>query len=304
MVIRMIPVLARFQENHRVQSWLVAAVSRLLAGLAALVLVAAAIRGLWAQSGIPNLSLPDLDIPHTQTTVAVPVTFSPNGAPIAALAMSIDYDPACLYLPMVDSDDNGFPDSVVWGMPPAFQPGFSHNLNDPLGEIDITIIDYTLPLATLPEGTLVTLTFQVLCVPTIAQGSTTTHLLWSTVPSPGMGNDQGQTVNGTWDSGFVRISRPVTPTNTPVPPTVTDTPSVTPETPTVTDTPSVTPEPPTVTDTPSVTPETPTVTDTPSVTPEPPTVTITPPGAPVTAMPPPETATPVGINIPIVRNGP
>lgn len=88
---------------------------------------------------------------------------------------------------------------------------------------------------------------------------------------------------------------PPTPTNTPLPPTATNTPTNTPLPPTATFTPTNTPLPPTATNTPTNTPLPPTPTDTPTNTPEPATATNTPTDTPV---PPTATNTPVNTPVP------
>jgi hypothetical protein len=188
-----------------------------------------------AQPAGPRLAIADLSLPAGQPTVTIPVEFDPAGESIAALLFSLDVDPACLLLPLADDDGNGMPDSVSFSIPEALTASFSYSALDTDGEIDITVIDYSVPLTTISEGVLATLTFRIVCIPAPGDSSITTPVLFSTMPSPSYGDIDGKAVIGSWRSGSVTFTNPVTDTPTPTATaTSTSTPTSTPS-PTPTD---------------------------------------------------------------------
>ncbi len=248
--------------------------NRIDAALAALLLLAAGVivtllyAPVRAQNGA-QLSIPHLSIPAGQAKVTVPVNFDPGEEAVAAIIFSLDLETTCLRLPLTDADRDGRPDAVAILTSDAFQSTVSYSAADTTGEIDFSIADWSIPFTVVPAGTLVTLTYDVLCAPDPTQATRVVPLPFSTAPQPSFGDTEGNSAPGTWQSGTLTIVNPatVTPTNVP---TATNTP-VTPP-PTATNTP-VTP-PPTATNTPIGGP---TATNTP----------VPPPTATKTPVPPP-----------------
>ena len=105
-------------------------------------------------------------------------------------------------------------------MPPQFTPSLSYQPDDTDGEIDVVITDYSPPLATLPNGPLLALRFDVVCEPEITDNSRISDITFSTYPPVSFGNPAGQGVPGISSPGSVKISKadaatPPRPTFTP-----------------------------------------------------------------------------------------
>jgi hypothetical protein len=234
----------------------------------------------------PDLSIPDLIEAQPASSVVVPVTFKANGTQIASMVFSIDYNEQWL------SFDPDVPDAVVLTIPTneGFIGGCSFDETDTDGEIDCYVLDFSEPLAPLPDGVFLELIIQTgnPLSPVIAS------LNFATDPSPSFGNVEGESESpGLIQSGSVMIGQvemepvgwlpiipkadqyiPPTRTPTPIPAdTATPTPTVTQTlppgvTPTETATPTATqPSQPTHTPTPTATQSGNTPTPTPTRTP-------------------------------------
>lgn len=252
---------------HRHAALLVACVTAVLA-FAATAHVAA--QGFAALLAGPSLTIPDaIPVSVGTATVAVPVLFNNGATPLSSIGFSIDYDATCLAFSSADLDGNGIPDAAQFDLPAAFTPSVSFDAADADGELDISVIDYSVPLAILPSSTIMTLTFSVNCTPAPGSPDLVVPVLFSTAPSASFGNIDGQSMSGNTHSGSVRIVSPATPTPSSTPsPTLTSTATHT-ATPTATDTPTGTLTPTaTATTTPTST-LTPTSTSTSTATPTP-----------------------------------
>lgn len=171
--------------------------------------------GLAAPLDGPGLSIPDEMPAEPGGTVVVPVTFTSNGAQIASMVFSIDYDETWL------SFDPDAADAVVFDLPSSdgFVGGCSADTGDPDGEIDCYVLDFSQPLDALPDGVFVSIKLNVgsPADPTLADVN------FAQNPSPSFGDVNGQSVAaGLIDSGSVAIGSyepgTATPTRTQVPP--------------------------------------------------------------------------------------
>lgn len=146
------------------------------------------------------------DIPAAESeTVDVGIDFTSGGRGVAATAFSIDYDESCLDFDDTDADPiDGIPDAIDLQVPADFNVTVFHDLGDEDGEIDVSIVDFTPPVATLPDGPLITATFTAACSP--APGATiTAPVAFSADPSPSFaGNLAGDIAGGAVD-GSVTI---------------------------------------------------------------------------------------------------
>jgi uncharacterized repeat protein (TIGR01451 family) len=88
--------------------------------------------------------------------VSVPVTFASNGNEIAATAFVLTFDTTRLYLDPTDGNADGIPDAVTLHVPPRFAKSVTL---DEQGRIQIALTDIALPLMTLADGPLATITF-------------------------------------------------------------------------------------------------------------------------------------------------
>lgn len=168
--------------------------------------------GLWLQPGTvasaraipttsPGLSIPDNIPAQPNSTVVVPVHFSPEGNAISSLVFSLNFDQTWLTFDPTDSDGDGVPDAVDFNLPPAFTGSVVYDPNDLDGELDFFFGDIFPPLASLPEGDIVLITFGIDNPPV----ATTAFINFANNPPASFGNTSGQSVPGTTDNGSVRI---------------------------------------------------------------------------------------------------
>jgi hypothetical protein len=180
----------------------------------------------------PTLSIPSQVAAQPASTVTIGVTFASNGNSIASMVFSIDYDQNWLDL------SASVPNSITLNMPAGFGGGCSLDNSDTDGEVDCVIFDPSPPLAAIPDGILLNLTF------TTGSPSTTIDAavnFSSASPAASFGNTDGFSVAGSLVNGSVRIFGGGGPTYTPTPtttPTPTGTTTVLP--PTSTPTPTAT----------------------------------------------------------------
>ena len=210
-----------------------------------------------AAGGQPLLDIPDRIPAVVGATAVVTVNLDADGEAISGLIFSLDIDPTCLAFNDTDADGDGIPDAAQFVVPLQFTPSISYQPDDTDGEIDVVITDYSPPLASLPNGPVLALRFDVVCEPDVTDNSRISDITFSTYPPVSFGNPAGQGVPGISSPGSVKISRadvvPPTPTATGTPtPTPTPTPTGTiTSTPTPTTTPvgavTATPTPPTAT---------------------------------------------------------
>jgi len=152
----------------------------------------------------PILSIPSNIPAQVGQTVSVPVNFTSNGHRIVSTVFSVDFDQTCLAFDPTDSDQDGIPDAVTLNLPSAFNSSVIFDGNDTDGELDFFIADLFPPLASLPYGTLATITFTATCQP--APGtSIIAPVGFSDDPSASFGNTNGQSVLGTTTDGSVEV---------------------------------------------------------------------------------------------------
>ncbi len=222
-----------------------------------------------AAGGQPLLDVPDRIPAVVGESAVVTINLDTDGEAISGVIFSLDIEPACLAFNDSDADGDGIPDAAQFVVPLQFTPSLSYQPGDSDGEIDVVITDYSPPLATLPNGPLVALRFDVVCEPGVTENSRISNITFSAYPPVSFGNPAGQGVGGISSPGSVKIVRPETVT-----PTLTSTQTPTP-TSTSTATATGTPTPPvtatlTPTSTPSGTATAAPTTPTAAVTPTPP----------------------------------
>jgi hypothetical protein len=237
-------------------------------------------RTLLAQT-LVKLTLPAYTATAPAAEVEIPVHLETAGQKVSGVLFSVDYDPRCLEFEGADADGNGLPDGIQPLTPPQFSFSAAFNPADEQGEIDVVLLDLSVPFAELPTGPLAILRFTTTCIPA-AGGAESAVLRFSDRPSPSFGDPLGKNVAGVWAGGIIDIldaaAPPATFTPTPTPyASATATPTAT-----ATNTP-VTPDPGATPPTEPATP-TPTATSEPLLPPVPPTPT---PTRTPTATPPP-----------------
>ena len=150
----------------------------------------------------------DPNIPaRPNSTVDVPVQFNSGGEDIAAIIFSIDFDEVCLGFDPIDGDLDGIPDAITFNLagepsPPTL--GVTFDAADADGELDFVIADFTLPFTPIPDGTLVTVTFDTLCTPDPGM-NLIAPVLFSDDPQASFGGTSGQSIAGTTSDGSVEI---------------------------------------------------------------------------------------------------
>jgi hypothetical protein len=208
-----------------------------------------------ASGGRPLLDVPERISAVVGESAVVTVHLDGDGEQISGLIFSLDLEPECLAFNTRDANGDGLPDAAQFLLPPQFSPSVEFQPLDSDGELDIVIMDYSPPLAMLPDGLLVALRFDVVCEPAITDNSRISSIAFSAFPPVSFGSPSGQSIAGVSDGGSVKITSgdvaTVTPTTSSTPePTATGT-----RQPTATQTPTTTPMVPnTSTPTPTATP--------------------------------------------------
>jgi PKD repeat protein len=149
----------------------------------------------------PGLTLPSQLAARPGETVTVPVQYAANGNAISSLVFSLDIDPTWLTFDPTDANADGLPDAVQVSLPAGFDVSVIYDPTDTDGEVDISILDPLAPLATLPDGQLMSLTFTA----GAADTATETALTFSVDPPLSFGSTGGASVAGSGTPGSVLI---------------------------------------------------------------------------------------------------
>jgi len=193
-------VLRHPESWHRSRSAL-RLIAAAAAGLAVGIGFAGAQRG-YAQPGAgPALAIGVEVPPAPGGRAVVPVDFKANGAAIASLVYSIDYDATRMALDPTDADADGVPDAIRFHVPGGFATSVLLDATDADGEIDVVITDLLPPLGRLPDGSLADMAFDLAGLPAPA----VVPVRFSRDPAPSFGSTAGSTVPGTFADGSVRI---------------------------------------------------------------------------------------------------
>ncbi len=157
-----------------------------------------------AQTG-PRLVIPEQVPGFPNHAVTLPVQFTRNGSDLATTIFSVDYDQTCLQFDPTDADGDGNPDAVTFNLPAAFRGSVTFDGNDADGELDFFIGDTFPPLSALPDSTLASIEFQIICQPPPGN-PTLARVGFSTDPAASFGATNGQSVQGTTADGSVAIT--------------------------------------------------------------------------------------------------
>ncbi|MCP4660954.1 MAG: hypothetical protein GY856_36600, partial [bacterium] len=153
----------------------------------------------------PELSIASENPAAENEPVDVDIVFNARGSSAAATSFSVDYDENCLFFDDIDFDPvDGIFDNVAVHVPGDFTVTMFHDLGDSDGEIDISIVDLSPPIATLPDGPLVTITSTATCAPAVP-GHVDADVLFSADPAASFSDDAAQDIDGTTVDGSVRI---------------------------------------------------------------------------------------------------
>lgn len=171
------------------------------------------------------MSIPSLIPAGAPGTVTVPVRFQRGQSGVAALAFTLNYDPACL-VPAV-AEGAGPEQAVTLLAPPQFRGSVLQAVDTSGSRLSIVVADYAPPLSTLPDlDPLLAITFDVICTPAAGQ-TIISPLTFSSQFPASFSNTLGRGIPGTVTGGSVAVTRAqptAPPTSSPTPD-----PSVTPE---------------------------------------------------------------------------
>lgn len=106
----------------------------------------------------PALTIANAVAAQPGESLAVPITFASNGSQVAATAFVLTYDASRLHFDPTDGNGDGIPDAVNLHVPARFAKRVAL---DGEGRIQIALSDMAVPLMTLADGPLATITFTV-----------------------------------------------------------------------------------------------------------------------------------------------
>jgi hypothetical protein len=130
------------------------------------------------------------------STVAVPILLRTNGNRVAAASFALDFDESQLTFDTTDADGNGVLDAVTFELPSGMVPLVTYN--EEAGRLEVTVYAIMMPMPTLADGPVATVSFQVNEATTAAD--TPLDLVLGS-----LGNDQGQSVPVQTNGGSVAI---------------------------------------------------------------------------------------------------
>lgn len=167
-----------------------------------------------AQSSVAaQLALPGQAVTSAAGQIAVPVQLTTNGHAISSVAIELHYDAAQLTLDHTDGDQDGVPDAVALQLPATMgQAQTVVRVDATTGTLQILITDVAAAPATLPDGPLATVTFDL--VGEKASGNIDSRLTLDEATS--LGSAAGQAVPLQSVDGLLRIEAPATQLYLPV----------------------------------------------------------------------------------------
>lgn len=144
----------------------------------------------------PFLALPESLAVSESGSVGVPIVLEGSSSTdLSGLSFSLVYDQENLRFDPSDTDNDGVPDSVVLSIPDAFSGSVIVNENEEDGNkgttISVVVADVAPPLSTLDDGTIATVTFQVVD-PAVSVDASMVGLAAS--PPTSFSNSRGQQV--------------------------------------------------------------------------------------------------------------
>lgn len=158
-------------------------------------------RAIVRQTGsLPVLDMDTAAMQIVNNQLIVPVNFDNSEVDISAVAFSIDYDATVLSFNGEDADLDGNADGVTFNVPAAFRPSATYDASDEDGELDLLVMDYSLPIATLPNGQIATITFDI-----IGDISAGTAIRFSQTPAASFSTTMGESVLGVTEDVPVTI---------------------------------------------------------------------------------------------------
>ena len=151
----------------------------------------------------PELSLPELVRTEPGSRITLPLHFTSNGLGINSLTFSLDFDPAVLSFDPADAGQDGVPDAILANLPPGFQLWASYDQQDTGGELDFAIMSLAAPFQTLPDGDILSISFDVSAATQVSQ----TVLAFSNTPRLSFGDPGGSSIPGKSGDAFIQVGK-------------------------------------------------------------------------------------------------
>jgi C1A family cysteine protease len=161
----------------------------------------------FAASEPPSPSIPSLSIAEQvpappSGSVTIPISFTRGTEEISSLGFSIDYDEERLRFDPTDGNGDGIPDTITFNVGAGFTKMVSTDTTDTHGEIDVSIMDLSIPLTSLSDGDIASVTLEILKPTT---GTVEANIAFSETPKASFGTTDGYSVQGTTHDGSVVI---------------------------------------------------------------------------------------------------
>ena len=155
------------------------------------------LQGMGSANPYPVLSVPDAAIKVTNSRFTVPLQLATNGASLAAVGFVLNYAATCLTFDTTDSNGDDIPNAIT-GLPTAFAATVTHRNTTDGGALEIALLDDSQPIATLTDGALLTVAFDVKPTCVTTDGSLNLgNVTFATTPAASFGAPNAVDVAGT-----------------------------------------------------------------------------------------------------------
>lgn len=131
-------------------------------------------------------------------SVNVPIFLETNGHIVAAASFAMSFDESQLTFDATDADGDGVPDAVTFHTPPGMVKMVNYNRS--AGRLEFALYAVTVPMPTLADGPLATVTVQV-------NGQASADEIPIDLLRGSLGNDEGRSVPVEVSSGSVQLAQ-------------------------------------------------------------------------------------------------
>ncbi|RIK34234.1 MAG: hypothetical protein DCC55_33475, partial [Chloroflexi bacterium] len=139
----------------------------------------------------------ELVVTHN-SSVNVPIFLETNGHIVAAASFAMSFDESQLTFDATDADGDGVPDAVTFHTPPGMVKMVNYNRS--AGRLEFALYAVTVPMPTLADGPLATVTVQV-------NGQASADEIPIDLLRGSLGNDEGRSVPVEVSSGSVQLAQ-------------------------------------------------------------------------------------------------
>jgi Tol biopolymer transport system component len=148
-----------------------------------------------------SLTVPDSYLASPGQHVSLPISFDPKGKDVSSAVFSIDFDQSWLTFDGTDSNSDGLPDAISFNLPEGFVASAAYDAQDEDGEIDVVIYYPGLVQASLPAGSIMTVSLAT----GAPQGNFVAEVKSSLDPRASFGSPTGLSLPGTLVDGSIWI---------------------------------------------------------------------------------------------------